>query len=379
MKVIFYHHYIGKIGGIETFLFNLVKQLKNYYDIKILFNKCDSEQFLRLAKYVDIEKCDEAKEYQCDICIFGSSYGGYVNNIMATKYYQVLHADYNAINFKFEKYSPKSKIIAVSETVKQSFEKKYEKVDNVIYNLLDSKKEVKPIIKLISATRLTKEKGYNRMLELARNLKERNINFRWTIFTNADITPPYEEIQVLKPRYDLQDYIAEADYGVQLSDTEGWCYFINECLQYDTPVIVTDFDSVYETVKDGENGYILDRSMNNIPVDKIVNSIPSGFEYKPKGNINKWIELLGNPINKKGKERRVMVRIKALRNYTDMELDRDIKKDEEYEVREERANVIIKKGYADLITAKEEPRKETEDELQDETVAGKKKTNTNKR
>lgn len=379
MKVIFYHHCIGKIGGIETFLFNLVKQLKNYYDIKILFTKCDSEQFLRLAKYVDIEKCDEAKKYQCDICILGSSYGGYVNNIMATKYYQVLHADYNAINFKFEKYSPKSKIIAVSETVKQSFEKKYEKVDNVIYNLLDSKKEVKPIIKLISATRLTKEKGYNRMLELARSLKEKNINFRWTVFTNADIKPPYEEIQVLKPRYDLQDYIAEADYGVQLSDTEGWCYFINECLQYDTPVIVTDFDSVYETVKDGDNGYILKMDMSNVDVLKIMNNIPSGFEYKPKGNINKWIELLGNPVSQKRKERRVMVTIKALRNYTDKELDRNIEKDEEYEVREERANVIIKKGYAELIAAREDIKEESENELQVEAVAAKKKTNTNKR
>ena len=74
-----------------------------------------------------------------------------------------------------------------------------------------------------------------------------------------------------------------------------------------------------------------------------------------------------------------MVTIKALRNYTDKELDRNIEKDEEYEVREERANVIIKKGYAELIAAREDIKEESENELQVEAVAAKKKTNTNKR
>lgn len=72
-----------------------------------------------------------------------------------------------------------------------------------------------------------------------------------------------------------------------------------------------------------------------------------------------------------------MVTIKALRNYTDKELDRDIAKGEEYEVSEERATLIIRKGYADLILAIE--KKDDEDELQNKAMAAEKKKNTHKR
>ena len=99
------------------------------------------------------------------------------------------------------------------------------------------------------------------MVKLANELKKKNIKFRWLIFTDLaqyNIKPmQMEEIIYMQPRYDLFDYIKEADYGVQLSDTEGYSYFVNECLQYGTPMITTNFDSVYESVEDGKNGYIL--------------------------------------------------------------------------------------------------------------------------
>ena len=93
------------------------------------------------------------------------------------------------------------------------------------------------------------------MLKLAQELKKANVKFRWTIFTDLDLynQKPFnlEEIVYMKPSHDFWDYIKEADYGVQLSDTEGYSYFINECLQYETPVLCTNFPSAYESVKDG--------------------------------------------------------------------------------------------------------------------------------
>ena len=47
----------------------------------------------------------------------------------------------------------------------------------------------------------------------------------------------YEEIIYMQPRYDLFDYIKEADYGVQLSDTEGYSYFQMNVYKYGTPMI----------------------------------------------------------------------------------------------------------------------------------------------
>ena len=141
-----------------------------------------------------------------------------------------------------------------------------------IYNILDEIQETKPILKLISATRVSKEKGYERMLKLAQELKKAGIKFRWTIFTDLELynKKPFnlEEIVYMKPSHNFFDYIVEADYGVQLSDTEGYSYFINECLEYGTPVLCTNFPSAYESIEDEKNGYILDMQLSNLNINK---------------------------------------------------------------------------------------------------------------
>lgn len=156
------------------------------------------------------------------------------------------------------------------------------------------------------------------MLKLAQELKKSNIKFRWTIFTDLNLynKKPFdlEEVVYMKPSHDFMDYIAEADYGVQLSDTEGYSYFINECLQYGTPVICTNFPSAYESVKDGINGYILDMNLKNLDIDKIVNNIPKDFTYNEKCTEKDWIKLLNKKAERKKKE---MYKIIAKQNYKD--------------------------------------------------------------
>ncbi len=156
------------------------------------------------------------------------------------------------------------------------------------------------------------------MLKLAQELKKANIKFRWTIFTDLNLygKKPFdlEEIVYMKPSHDFMDYITEADYGVQLSDTEGYSYFINECLQYGTPVISTDFPSVYESVEDEVNGYILDMGLKNLDIDKIVNNIPKDFTYKEKCTEKDWIKLLNKKAERKNKK---MYKVIAKQNYKD--------------------------------------------------------------
>lgn len=156
------------------------------------------------------------------------------------------------------------------------------------------------------------------MLKLAQELKKANIKFRWTIFTDLNLygKKPFdlEEVVYMKPSHDFMDYIVEADYGVQLSDTEGYSYFINECLQYGTPAICTNFPSAYESVEDGKNGYILDMDLKNLDIDKIVNNIPKDFKYEEKGKEEDWIKLLNKKIERKNKE---MYKIIAKQNYKD--------------------------------------------------------------
>lgn len=163
-----------------------------------------------------------------------------------------------------------------------------------------------------------KRSGYDRMVKLANMLKANNIKFRWTIFTDLNFYGKkpidLEEVLYMKPSYDFMDYIAEADYGVQLSDTEGYSYFINECLQQGKPVICTNFPSAYESVEDGVNGYILDMNLSNLNLDKIINNIPKDFIYIEKGTEKDWIELLNKKVERKNNK---MFEIIAKKNYKD--------------------------------------------------------------
>lgn len=161
MRLIIYHSHISKIGGCETFIYNLCKNLKNYYDITFMYKTADINQLLRISRYVSTEKYDSSKEYKTDICICSSAWGGFPDSIEAKEYIQMLHADYEEmakIGWKYYAWSKTTKHVAVSKAVADSFEKLYKIKPDLIYNILDIKQETKPILKLISATRLSKEK-----------------------------------------------------------------------------------------------------------------------------------------------------------------------------------------------------------------------------
>ena len=229
------------------------------------------------------------------------------------------------------------------------------------------------------------------MLKLAQELKKSNIKFRWTIFTDLNLynKKPFdlEEVVYMKPSHDFMGYIVEADYGVQLSDTEGYSYFINECLQYGTPVICTNFPSAYESVEDGVSGYILDMDLKNLDIENIVNYIPKDFKYEEKGKEKDWIKLLNKKIERKNKE---MYKIIAKQNYKDkrpelikeyqnkdkeIEYNADgsltIKEGDIYIVNDvDRAKQIEESGLATVIEIKQE---ETATEVKKQTRRTRKK------
>ena len=384
-SIILYHNNLLRFGGVDTFVYNFVKKMSKFYDILFLYTTANIENLERISKYVKTEKYNKDKKYICDICILASAWGQYPDSVIAKsgRYIQMVHADYiraKETNFYYQKWFKTTEHIGVSEHVCKVFKELYpnEKITR-IYNILDETQKTNPILKLISATRVSKEKGYNRMLKLAQELKKANIKFRWTIFTDLELynQKPFdlEEIVYMKPSHDFMDYITETDYGVQLSDTEGYSYFINECLQYGTPVLCTDFSSVYESVEDGINGYILDMDLKNLDVDKIVNNIPKDFEYKEKCTEKDWIKLLDKKVERK---RSKMFKVIAKQDYKDKRAelieeykDKEIKYDElgnalveEGDIyiisNPERAKQIEESGLAVVIELKEEREKKEE-------------------
>lgn len=324
MKLILYHNNLLKFGGVDTFVYNFVKKMNKYFDILFLYTTADKNNLERIKKYVNTEQYSKDKKYICDICICASAWGQYPDSVIAKsgRYIQMVHADYikaKEIGFIYNKWHKTTEHIGVSNYVCKVFKQLYPK-ENItrIYNILDEVQETKPILKLISATRVSKEKGYERMLKLAQELKKANIRFRWIIFTDLNLynQKPFdlEEIVYMKPSHDFFDYIKEADYGVQLSDTEGYSYFINECLQYGTPVICTNFPSAYESVENEKNGYILDMNLSNLDINKIINNIPKNFLYKEKCSEKDWIALINKKVERKNKN---MYKVIAKQDYTD--------------------------------------------------------------
>ena len=162
--IILYHNNLLRFGGVDTFVYNFVKKMNNYYNITFLYSIADRENLERISKIVKTEKYNKDKKYICDICICASAWGIYPDTVIAKsgRYIQMVHADYirtKEVGFTYSKWRKTTEHVGVSDYVCKIFEKLHpkEKITR-IYNILDNKQETKPILKLISATRVSKEK-----------------------------------------------------------------------------------------------------------------------------------------------------------------------------------------------------------------------------
>ena len=156
-------------------------------------------------------------------------------------------------------------------------------------------------------------------------LDEANIPYLWLIFTDDTKAINNPNIIYMKPRLDIINYIANADYLVQLSDNEGYCYSVVESLCVGTPVIVTDMPVMKEIGVNKTNGFILDFELNNVDLNAIYKGLPK-FEYKPKEDNYKKLLIKSKSDYEPNKK----VKVKCIQDYNDIELNKEIRRDEEY-------------------------------------------------
>ena len=64
-QILFYQKAVSVIGGIETFLFEVFKALKDDYDILFVYDTADYKQ---LRRYKELVKCvkNKGKNFTCD-------------------------------------------------------------------------------------------------------------------------------------------------------------------------------------------------------------------------------------------------------------------------------------------------------------------------
>lgn len=270
--------------------------------------------------------------------------------VEAEEHIQILHTDYKEqeINLGLG-FIPNPKIqryIAPTQIVAKHFTEKYNLPCEVISNpiVIDKPKKV---LNLISATRLTKEKGRDRMIKLGELLDQANIPYMWTIFTNDKREIKNDHIIYMTPTDNIYPYIANADYLVQLSDNgEGFGYTVAESLVLGTPVIVTPVDSFIEIgVRNNENGFVVPFNMKEINISDIYKKRLK-FKYEPPES--KWNEEVSN--EKAHYEEDDKIAIEITQRYYDTELGRVVEPTtitgEGIETTKERAEYLVRNGVA---------------------------------
>jgi glycosyltransferase involved in cell wall biosynthesis len=338
-KVVIYTSYLYKIGGIETWVYNFCDLMKDRYDITLVTKSFPKENRSKLDVKI-LESADP--KIDCDTLIMLRIMDEVPRGITYKKLVRTCHACRVQPNWYI--LNDYDYLVHVSKASKKSFETK----GKVIHNML--KKSEKEALMIVSATRIpAPDKGKNaeRILKLAKMLNDKNIPFIWFNFSdNALVNPPKNFFNV-GTTDDIQAYIKKADYLVQLSDAEGFCYSILEALINGTAVICTPFETTKEIgVKDGVNGYIIPFDMD-FDVTKLLNVPNFDYEWDNTPLIEEWAAILDKKPKPKKKSKEV--EIKATRDYYDTELKQSVRMGQTVSVRPERAEKIIRMGYGEKI------------------------------
>ncbi len=336
---LFYIPYFNVIGGVETYIYEIAKKY-NDKDITVLYRQGDKEQLNRLRKYVRLVKYT-GQPIKCKKAFFNYSID-IIEEIEAEEYIQVIHAMY--ISNKLEPHThPKiTKYLAVSKGAGKEWEEltgiKPEICRNVLQITEEEKKE--PLL-LISATRLTNEKGTWRMQKICNLMDQEEINYLWLIFTDSPNKIHSPNIVYLKPTLNIRPYIKLIQgkgYGIQLSDCEGDCYFTRECEAFGVPLICTPIPSFYEQgLVDGKNCYYVPFDMDNIDVKRFL-KIPTYKGYVGEDTWNEW--LIDEPSTYK-EEMNMKVKVKVLVPFADKYTGKMYEEGEEITITKERMEEIL--------------------------------------
>ena len=342
-QIIIYIRQAFNMGGIETFIYNFCTNFAKSYKIMLIYSDIGAELLDKLQRIVECVK-NNGQPFVCDTLLNMRVTEDPPANIHAKRVIQTVHT------CKMGKYSisqQRDEVVFVSEAAKRSFNAD---TGRVIHNMTVKPSYVQKALLLVTASRFTYEKGADRMCKLARALNSAGIPFTWLVFTGDRIkTEP--GMVLMQPTQDISSYIKAADYLVQLSDVESFCYSIVEALQLETPVLVTPLEVLPEIgFKDGVNGYTLPFDMADIDVEKITRFIPA-FTYKYDNNKprRQWKALLGAPKPFKPYTGPELVTVRCIQTYADMQLHCTKHPGDEYIVPQDRADQLAGLHFVQIV------------------------------
>lgn len=321
--------------GMTTFLYNFCQRLRTLYDITILYDTMSPTEINRLRPLVRTIPQGTYNIIQCDTLLLMRVWNEIPEGVQYKQLFQLVHCVNSPIT-PLQR-DPKD-CIFVSDTSRKSYT---DKKARVIHNM-SSGTDPEKILVLVSTSRIgARDKGNQdkRMLKLANVLNRQRIKFLWFYFSDNTLVGAPDNLIRVSPLADVRDFLKRADYLVQLSDNEAYCYSITEALSLGVPVIATNIPVLSELgVKHKKHGYIIpdDCEVDGAQFLKIPKFKP--FEVdKPDDLIKAWADVLGNttPTGDYIPEEKVIT--KVIQTYKDMELDRTLSPGEVVDMWRDRA------------------------------------------
>ena len=337
VDILIYASYLHIIGGIETFVVNYIELMRTHYSVGLMCPHLDENIKRRLQERVTV--FPDNSFVQCHTLLMARMMDPIPNNIIFNKSVRMCHSMNISSAWKIR--DQHDELVHVSEASKESFNTSGHVIHNPLF------KDNRKALFLVSATRIPgsdKGKNLERMVKLARLLHQNGIKFIWFYFSDRPMSSPPPGMIHAGTEYDLQPYIAKADYLVQLSDHEGFCYSVLEALINQTAVICTPFETVPELgVKDGKNGYIVPYDLD-FDVTKLLDVPKFKFTWNNDKLRDKWVELIGEPGPTASK-----VGVEVIVEYKDVVLDHVLLRGQHLTMDAERAAELVNKKLVRVI------------------------------
>lgn len=170
---------------------------------------------------------------------------------------------------------PKNKTVLINNPIANSFK------------LKTKRRNEQEIIKLITIGRLSKEKGYLRIIDA---LSQVNFPYKYYIIGNGPEKELIfdslvekgmtEKIEYIEFTDDVDTYLSNSDLFLQGSYVDGFPNALIESCVVGTPILAYNAPGgLAEIVENGTNGYIVDSNEEFI---KYLNSINNNYNFKPE-------------------------------------------------------------------------------------------------